>query len=709
MDVDSSRSRDPRLSNRGPRPPLTSRPSLPTRLSQHEAPQRQSLAPLPQSAGEVQNETSGDFLVRGITDLVQAAVFAASSKTEREKLQKKRSSTEELLRKARSHGGFPSTVEFFQNARKDEDQVLASIDKKIKDYEANYKRLEADLRTKYAAHAESQTPRLEDKTPQLQEDIKLANDKLSGLQRNIASLTERDRERDTELQAFKQEMTTFRDTLSSQRQGFANYTNSLSLVTNDLSETSSRLKRLEAKAEEPKQGLASETPETKKALGDLSLQYKALEGKMAGWTQKLDLVSSSFQSISTLPGQVDQRLKDQQRKVDQLVSSRGVSTKLDDAILTVNAKLEELSNIQSTKDDLQFAELEEIRTALSKTNKDIEILSGQVKNLPQSDGKFEPKFAALGAEINMLIQRMDTVNVALLSLETRYNNLTTDALAHQMVGAMNEMYPSVDQMARAVTTELPSLKRKVDQMEANVMSSLAARDGFAHAIESIHGNLKALRDSYENLEKRCSGLSGEDLSQMKLHLDNLEDKHKSLASELASKVSADRTFLQEIERERESLQSRLVSLSKAHNQLCAENARTRSEAVNEDDMRALEFRITAMEKSTIQSYEKLKGQIDSIKKTVHLPGPPSQRDSTLEGHPSLPQKPVEVDPLGIRIKRAHPSSYSDDERSIDQRSNSPASPDSIASQTVGPGEMRKKKKKKKKRRLEGEPSIQLDD
>ncbi|KAL2821753.1 hypothetical protein BDW59DRAFT_109143 [Aspergillus cavernicola] len=382
MDVGPPMSRDPRLFNRG------SRPSLPSRLSQTEVP-HQPLSGLP----DAQNKVPSDYFISGITDLVQTAVFAATSKTEREQLQKKRSTTEDLLQKAKAHSGFPSTVEFFQHTRKDEDSVLASINKKIKDYETNYKRLEADLKNTWAAHTASQVSRSEDKVPQMQHDLKLANDKISNLYGDIAGLIDRNKAADVELRNLQ-------EILSAQKKGFADYTNSLGLLSRDLNdqlkkqnEHSTQLQQLEAATKEPETGATSEI---KTALDDVSLQYKTLEQKTAGFIEKLGSLSSSYQRISALPDQVNQTLKDQQQKLDGVVNSQAANPKLENVVDILNHKLEDLEEIQRTKDDLQFAEMEDIKKILNTATEEHKKLSGRCERWS----------AFLGIKIQQFVDRV---------------------------------------------------------------------------------------------------------------------------------------------------------------------------------------------------------------------------------------------------------------------------------------------------------------
>ncbi|KAL4915783.1 hypothetical protein BDW62DRAFT_120423 [Aspergillus aurantiobrunneus] len=692
MDVESSVSRDPRLSNR------SSRPSLPAKLSQHEVQQRPPTGPRQQSEPDAQNDASGDQFIRGISDLVQTAVFTATNKSEKERIQKKRSNTEDLLRKAKAHSGFPSTVEFFQNARSDEDKVLSSIDEKIKNHETRYQRLVEDLRTKWVASTAPRPSKTEEKVPQLQQDLRSANDKILDLHEDIARLRGRDTSVDSELK-------TLIEMLGIQQKSFGSYTNSLSLLKKDMDEQSTRLKQLDESTKRPVERI---TPDTKKALDNISAQYKDLEQKTTKWGEKIDLLSSSYQRISELPDQIHQSLKDQQQKLGQLENSQSTSSNLDNAVQSLNRQFESLQEIQQAKDDMMLAEMEDLKENLRKTGESQGRLAETVKEtlLRAPREPLDPKVDALFNEVQRWHTLLEPINMALHSLESRYNNISTEPIVQHMVGAMHEMYPSVDHVwrelqvhKRSLDQELPLLQKKIEQLENQEKPSVLPHD----ELNSIKAQQKKLSHSISTLLERYQWFSQEEFRGMQTRLESLAEKQNSTDGVFQQKQTADQEFLQEIQREHESLNSRLASLHDAFDNLNSEYTQAKPNAATDDDMRSLELRITALEKSTIQSYDKLKGQFDRFQKTVQLPDAPSesgslQRESTPKNLIRLPPRPDLLDGrLGMKIKRRHHSPCSDDERSP-APSDSPCSPGSTVSQTFPAGEIRKKKKEKKRKR-----------
>ncbi|KAL4782482.1 hypothetical protein BJX76DRAFT_288563 [Aspergillus varians] len=696
MDVDPPASRDPRLANRG------------SRLSQHEVQQ----PPLPsglrqRSVPDAQYDAPGDQFIRGLAELVQTAVSTATDKSEREKFQKKRGTTEDLLRRAKAQNGFPSTLEFLHNARNDEDRVLASIDEKIKNHEAHQQRLFDDLRTRWAASTTARPLKSEDKVPQLQQSLESATARLSSLQGVVAQLTSRGVSVDNELKNLQ-------EALGNQQKSFGNHIISCALIQKDMDEQkkdvnahSTRLKQLEESAKQPVDGI---TTDTKKALDHISAQYKNLEQKTAKYGQDIGFLSSSYQRISKLPDQINRSLNDQQQKLE---NSQTLNSKLDNAVLSLNHKIQELQNIQSTKDDLLLADMEDLRNNLRRTDQAQERLTESVQDtlLKTPREPLDPKVDALLAEVRRWHSMLEPINVALHSLESRYNNLSTEPIVQHMVGAMQEMYPSVDQIwrelqgqKRSLEQELPLLRKKIEQVEVQGGTSTLSQG----VLDSIRAEQAGLSRTIGTVLERYQWLSQEEFRGMQAHLESLAEKQTLTTTVIQQKHSADEELLQELKGERDSLNSRLTSLHHAFEKLNSEYTQQRSNAPNHEDMGALEVRITELEKSAVHSYEKLK-----VKKRVQLPDTPSgsgfsQRESTPKTQIPPPPRPDLLDgPLGMRIKRPHASShYSDDEISP-APSNSPRSLDSTIPQTVPPGEAKKKeKKKKKKRRVEGEAQVQ---
>ncbi|KAL2868711.1 uncharacterized protein BJX67DRAFT_34804 [Aspergillus lucknowensis] len=699
MDVDSSASRDPRRSIRGDRPPF------PSRSSHHEAQQPPPSVPAQQSVFDAQNDTSGDQFVRGLSGLIHTAVSAITTKAEREKVQKKRGSIDDLLRKAEVHKAFPSTIDFFQNVRDEEDAILAKVDRKLKEHEANYERFQADLKTHWASSQNSQSSRLDEVVSELQQDNRWAKDKVSHMQGDIEGLTSRHKSLDIDIKGL-QEM------LNNQQKGFASYTNSIGLISKDLNDYSTRLEQVEKGVIQPDQGSSAADTRNlnaKEALGDVVDQYKQLEQKVAVLGEKIDFFFSSYEKSSALPDHLNRNLKDQQEKLDRPVNDQATISRLNATVLKLNNEFKELQSIQSAKDELQLAGLEDLENKLSLIKKDYDRLSGNMDQLSLSVPihPVEPRFTQIAADVRRLQEGMERLHegvqnagVGLQSLESRYNNLSTEPIVQHMLGAFQEIYPQFDPAHKM-------LARKVEQLETQARTSTVSQDELKKDQATMSLRLGEVLERYQ-------WLSREEFQAVQSRLEILSERQSNMDRESDSKKTSDQSFLQEVERERELLNNRMASLSQEVENLKSECKQAQDNVNhNKDEMRSLELRIATHEESTTQSYQKFKEQLDTLAKPI----PPRELfpengSSTREHTPKIQaSRRTRPDPLdsstGTKPKRRRPSTCSEDENFPRPKSNSPLSQDSIASPTVAPGEVRKKKKKKRK--LEAEAPIEIDD
>ncbi|KAL4802759.1 hypothetical protein BDV18DRAFT_146521 [Aspergillus unguis] len=708
MDPNPSASRDPRLQNRPNRPPLQSR------LSQHET-QQQSPARTRQSpAAASPNDASGDLFIRGIAELVQKAVSAALKTNEKDKIRKKREGTNDLLHKAKSHSGFPSTVEFYQHYQDQESASLAVRDEEIKKHEIDFQRSLDDLKNKWAVsvNCSSTSPEI---VARLQNDLKTANARISDLQQDIEHLSKKASTNNADIKSLQ-------SIQGMQNKSFENHTESLAKMRKEVAGSSARLKTLEDKQIRPLDGLNSDS---KRVMDEIRLKFENLEQKTAVLSQNVAAVTSSYQKLSGLPDKVKQSLKDQDQKLDQIVNKKvhgyAPNSSLDSAVRLLDEKFKELSELQEFKDMTLFSQIEELREICSLKSSEVDELKQQLAESQQFCHKLSdtlkqtlsrlPKEALdarvdnLFAEVKKGHAQLESFSMALLSLESRYNNMTTEPIVQHMVGAIHEMYPSLDRILselsahkRTIDEAIPVLQKKIEQLETQDHASIPREE-----LDSLKANQNNLSQSIGELLQRYQWLSQDEFSRMQTTVKSLEEQQSSTNNAILQRQTAEKEFGEKLLVAGESLDNRLQNLSDALERLDSEynqDKQDRSVAVTDQDMYALQDRIKVLEESTKQGYDKLKEQFDRLKRTTQPPESPLKQP---------PPRPDLVEgSLGMRIKRRH--SESADERSP-APSNSPHSPDSTSSPAVISAESRRKKRKKKKRegRFRDENPIQLDD
>ncbi|KAL4763524.1 uncharacterized protein BDW70DRAFT_157938 [Aspergillus foveolatus] len=654
MNLDSSvpQSRDPRR-----RPPIN------TNLSQNEvAQQRPPSGPWNHSALEAQRDVSGDRFIRSISNFIETAVKTRTKVAEREHLLKRTAETKDLLNKASSHAGFPSTVEFYQHTKDGEDKALHNLNSEIKCHETELQELGSVLRDQWAASANSRTSTSDDRVRQLEQSLKLANDKISGLHGDIAGLIERNKSLDAELKNLQ-------TVLGVQQKSFGTFTHSLGLLKNETVHFSSRLKQIEEKSSiRPDSGI---TPDTKKLLDDLSNQHRILEQR----TAKLGDKDAAIQS-----------LKEKAKSLD--------------------ARMDELIEIQRAKDEFYFAEMDTLKQDLNKrlgeSQQIQEQLTASVKEamLRVPRERLDPKVDGLFESVRRLGADLEPMKVALLSLESRYNNLTTEPIVQHMVRAMHEMYPSVDQLWKELTVHkqsldqtLPSLARKIEQLETQGKTSVLPQD----ELNSIRAQQEDLKRSIGCLVERHQWLSQGEFRGMQARLELLAEKQNNAEGAFLQKQTADQETLREVKRQNTSLSDRLKVLSDAIERLDEDYNLTKEN--NQGDMHSLQLRMTSIEQSAKVTYENTKKELDRIKKIVQLPEQPSQVDALYRDSPSgQPRPALRPDLLhadrsqGMKVKRLRSES---DEDTSQPTSNSPTprSPGLNGTQKDSLDESRRKRKK----------------
>ncbi|KAL4741032.1 hypothetical protein BDV11DRAFT_184063 [Aspergillus similis] len=593
LDPSVSQSRDPRR-----RPPLN------TNLSQHEvAQQRPPSSPSQHSAPEAQRDVSGERFIRSISNLVETAVKTRTKVAEREQLLKRTAETKALLDKASSHAGFPSTVEFYQHTKEGEDKALQNLNSEINSHETELQELESVLRNQWAASANSRTSTSDDRVRQLEQSLKLANDRISGLHGDIAELIQRNKSLDVELKNLQ-------TVLDAQQKSFGTFTHSLGLLKNDTDHFSSRLKQIEERS--LIQPVNRITPDTKKLLDDISFQHKILEQRTAGLGEKDTAIQSLKEKAKSLNGRMD-----------------------------------ELIEIQRAKDEFYFAEMDTLKQdldkRLSETQQTQERLTESVKEamLRVPRERLDLKVDGLFESVRRLGADLEPLKVALLSLESRYNNLTTEPIVQHMVRAMHEMYPTVDQIWKELTVHkqsldqtLPSLARKIEQLETQGKTYVLPQD----ELDSIRVQQEDLKRSIGGLVERHQWLSQEEFRGMQARLEFLAEKQNNADSAFLQKQTADQETFREVERQGTSLNDRLKVLSDAIERLDEDYNLTKEN--NQGDMHSLHMRMTSIEKSAKVTYENTKKELDRIKKIVQLPEQPSQADSLHCASPSGQPRPA---------------------------------------------------------------------
>lgn len=168
MEARNASSRDPRLASRPKRPPIVTRDS-------HVPHNRQPS--MPHTPSEHRGHTPRDPFVQSVSELVEASVAAANYHAEKERFQRRRETTEGLLKRAKAHTTFPSIAAFYQQVKTDEDAEATRVDETIRAQSPTFRQLENNLKSIFGAISQ-RSSKLEEEMTKLRTEFNEKNDKL---------------------------------------------------------------------------------------------------------------------------------------------------------------------------------------------------------------------------------------------------------------------------------------------------------------------------------------------------------------------------------------------------------------------------------------------------------------------------------------------------------------------------------------------------
>ncbi|PYH99957.1 hypothetical protein BO71DRAFT_368146 [Aspergillus ellipticus CBS 707.79] len=524
MDPPTATTRDPRLASRSSS--NSGRPSISRPLSLDTPSSDSPVRPRPgiQQPGRVSpvdtQNASADQFIHGISDLVQTAVIAANGQSEKERLQKRKDTTESLLKKARAHSSFPSTAAFFSQSQKDEDFDLARVDYALKRHATNYKQLENALRAKFGSIMSMDAPKADDKINQMQHDVQVARNGLSSAHTEISKLRDYNITLENKVKQLQDKMAPLEWTSTNH----ASTLNAHAKLTKENSERVAKMSTdldtvlIPQKKENDSASFKIHLDELRTRTSGLDLKIESLQKSQREYchdfdkiNQKMDtqdvekartlaalntrLVSVEKQSTPSVPSADDAItgqsaiFKELESRLQKLEADFSGQYKLDpmlgSQLQDLKGQFGKMQEIQEMKDDLQLSQLEELKKAMEIGSRELEKLKGyhnrvtqEIKDLSQSQGKtnhsvvHEQQIMTLSSSLRNTHHILESVRVGLHSLESRYNSISTESIIKNMVVAMQEMYPSTAQLTEQVSVlrsrferEIPPLQAKADHVQ----------------------------------------------------------------------------------------------------------------------------------------------------------------------------------------------------------------------------------------------------
>lgn len=254
----------------------------------------------------------------------------------------------------------------------------------------------------------------------------------------------------------------------------------------------------------------------------------SLEKKVQNQADLLNNIKNLHHDVDVIRvGELNSLRQDQGSRQSSLETKQNDTLKM---VEDLTRKSEEMTNIQTTLN----ATLHQFRVSLPV---DFE----QIKKHVQSglDG-FETRLAPVSGLPQALTKcesKIESVSRAIRSLETRYSNITTGELVNSMAHAMQQMYPSVDQLSQQLTAwrteteaRLSALKKDADAFKVATESFKADTNQFKADTQKARADAQRVQPSAERSEAaQVSPEQLQNLTQMPILLQQVKDLSDKLA------------------------------------------------------------------------------------------------------------------------------------------------------------------------------------
>ncbi|EAW08464.1 uncharacterized protein ACLA_031990 [Aspergillus clavatus NRRL 1] len=626
MDVDNPTpptTRDPRLSRN--KPALTKAALSDVGASSSPTAPRPGPKASVATPADERDLTSGDQLLRGLSELIRTAADSVIQNAEKEKLVKKKETTEGLLKKAKTTPSFPSIITFFQQARNNEDLDLAQMDDTINRNQTRYRRLESSFTSKLAQSLLHNSTTADERLGQLQDEIRELNNRV------------KDPMGETKIKSLEAEIRMLRDRLTLLEKTSGNHTASINSQIKQGRQTTERVDRLTSDlAQLPSEStvpprVSSELEELKrittaldtklrsfeKAQQDYSNSISTISRSMDAQHKRLDASSETFQSLERRFGQTNERMASLERiralppPPPQAASPSALSTldkrlvdlerkiaafprpdtgSFDSKVQALSEQLDQLQNLQAMKDELHFAELEELKkasvekTEIQRLKENYTRLAEETARITQWSATATQKSNSHNTLIEKTLKTLQSLQVGLHSLETRYNHLSTEPIVQNTIAAVQELYPPAAQLNKLTEQiaalrneakeEIPPLKRTVEQLVQlrNSQEILIKRLQEETSQRAIEAN--QLRDMTGKIDSRVTAIQeqlikGGDLpdklQQLHANFDSLAEKYhehfSKIQEQIQSREEATAQTKIELEEARHRLEEQVQTLS----------------------------------------------------------------------------------------------------------------------------------------------------
>lgn len=576
MDIDRPGpppSRDPRIANRHNAPPTTSPRIGPGSLeSQRNAslasPKPRPAIP-PAAAGSPVMQPGG--LPQILLDSMQACVAIAMDNAMQDKLQQHNRKVDALLHKAKLSPGFRSTVEGFQAANEKGKVDLKDIDEAKRKHESEWHRTSKILEAALGSVV-PQTPNIEERIARLENNYgeKLMNQR-NEYEERLKSQAAQSGKAIAELQSqvtqAKSDINDINKRLDQTGSISQKMTEGLQNVQDEFNALKASVRNQSASLEQVKESVVPKaspmpppnghsgnvSPELESKINDMMSRLQSLEDAFAKYPQPSFDVDATVKSLSEQIRSV-QTLLDMRNDVEGSEANE-LKNKMAQQTEEVNKKLAQETEELNRKLAQQTEELNSLKAAHGHLSNEMRNMGNSIVH---SNSTVSQNFNGLSVTIDRLQRINETIKTGLHSLETRYNNLSTEHVVKNMAAVMQEMYPSTAHLSEQVTRLNTSVDNKLSSFQSTIDQLAQAQNTGTGDVGRLRQEFGRLSESVKTLYDTCQTpllkLPGQmdSLEKKTTDLEQSMDRNiKQLEDELRAKEKANSETMQKLDAQRD--------------------------------------------------------------------------------------------------------------------------------------------------------------
>lgn len=756
MDIDRPiprPSRDPRLANRQP----GTHPSPPARNGSLDSQGRPSAgstitqSPSTSALTKGPNQ-SGDEFIHGISNLVQAGLTKARSISEREKLLKKKEKTDNLLKRTKAQSGFPATLDYCQQASKDEMLDLRRLDDTIRQHESRYRALESTLRSSLGSAFSRAPSNLEERMAKLEKD---SEDRITALRtESDAALVKYRNYAEGRIAKLESEINQAKSAAVDAEKRATQASTVNQTLTEAVTNVQDKLALLQTARGGNDSPIAGQN---KEVTSSHAQAVKQLRTEIDGLKRELSKLVSDLFKTQSLPmfEQLNRAVEEQRVKIEALqpnapskkatdspiLMSKAVMLRLQelegslakfqansnlDATGNLSKQLREIQGIQTMQSEIHESENNEVKKTLDQHSEELKAIkngykevSGDLKKTGQENSAIMQEASSISASLGEVQRALQTTKVSFHSLETRYNNLSTESMVKNMAMTIQELYPTANQLSKQFSTLKANIVREIQALDGRANQLSNAQNECAkqsHNVSMHLGALGNIRSEFNQLSQAFVDFRQNLQDPMKA-FHQLQDKFAALEQQstehgeklvqLESKENVDPEAIRKLEEGRNSLNSEIeklvrqaASLAEEFNQVKAANeTRVGTANAHAIELDGFKDRVSRLEETTsaIESgYDRHEKKINTheqdfknLNKHVN-----ELEESTTNDYQQLEEKVAELQ-KSTRRKSSGPSKSSP-RPGAGNPARSPE-PDMLTMAETNPASALREKKKKKKR------------